>query len=144
MPILTVGKQTNLALNISETIINLHRPYYAKALYDELEEAGESTTTAATETQKPARRAFWGAPRAPMTLALSEDDGLTWPWQRNLEVGDGWCMSNDSAGRRNREYSYPSIRQTADGALHAAYTVFRQHIRHARVTPDWITQAIAE
>ncbi|GCB23345.1 uncharacterized transcriptional regulatory protein C1F7.11c [Aspergillus awamori] len=27
-------KQSNLALNISETIINLHRPYYAKALYD--------------------------------------------------------------------------------------------------------------
>ncbi|RAK88204.1 hypothetical protein BO79DRAFT_237884 [Aspergillus costaricaensis CBS 115574] len=27
-------QQINLALNISETIINLHRPYYAKALYD--------------------------------------------------------------------------------------------------------------
>lgn len=27
-------QQTNLALNVSETIINLHRPYYAKALYD--------------------------------------------------------------------------------------------------------------
>ncbi|KAI0891439.1 hypothetical protein F4806DRAFT_302651 [Annulohypoxylon nitens] len=27
-------QQTNLALNISETIINLHRPYYAKTLYD--------------------------------------------------------------------------------------------------------------
>ena len=111
-----------------------------ESLYDELEDGEASTANAATETPKPARRAFWGAPRAPMTLALSEDDGLTWPWQRNLEVGDGWCMSNDSAGRRNREYSYPSIRQTADGALHAAYTVFRQHIRHVRVTPDWITQ----
>ncbi|KAL2432701.1 hypothetical protein ABEF95_014691 [Exophiala dermatitidis] len=30
-------QQTNLALNISETIINLHRPYYAKALYDDVE-----------------------------------------------------------------------------------------------------------
>lgn len=28
------NQQTNLALNISETIINLHRPYYAKTLYD--------------------------------------------------------------------------------------------------------------
>ncbi|KAL4893492.1 hypothetical protein BDV59DRAFT_207607 [Aspergillus ambiguus] len=28
-------QQTNLALNISETIINLHRPYYARALYDD-------------------------------------------------------------------------------------------------------------
>ncbi|KAK2600059.1 hypothetical protein QQS21_005223 [Conoideocrella luteorostrata] len=27
-------QQTNLALNVSETVINLHRPYYARALYD--------------------------------------------------------------------------------------------------------------
>ncbi|KIL92314.1 hypothetical protein FAVG1_04723 [Fusarium avenaceum] len=27
-------QQTNLALNVSETIINLHRPYYARVLYD--------------------------------------------------------------------------------------------------------------
>ena len=87
-----------------------------------------------------ARKAFWGAPRAPMTLALSADDGLTWPWQRNLEVGDGWCMSNDSEQGRNREYSYPSLRQDADGTLHLAYTVFRQHIRHVRLQPDWATQ----
>ena len=75
-----------------------------------------------------------------MTLALSKDDGLTWPWQRNLEVGDGWCMSNDSEQGRNREYSYPSLRQDADGTLHLAYTVFRQHIRHVRLQPDWATQ----
>ena len=112
------------------------------SLYDELEDQAPSTPEApAQQASKPARRAFWGAPRAPMTLALSEDDGQTWPWQRNLETGDGWCMSNDSARGLNREYSYPSLRQTADGALHVAYTVFRKHIRHARVMPDWITQA---
>ena len=112
-----------------------------ESLYDELDDGAAPSSSSAAAAQPPARRAFWGAPRAPMTLALSEDNGLTWPWQRNLEVGDGWCMSNDSSGRRNREYSYPSIRQTADGALHAAYTVFRQHIRHVRVMPEWITQA---
>lgn len=106
-----------------------------ESLYDELGDA------AAVPAQPLAtgRRAFWGAPRAPMTLALSSDDGLSWPWQRNLEVGDGWCMSNDSERGRNREYSYPSIRQDADGALHLAYTVFRQHIRHVRVRPDWVS-----
>ncbi|KAL4749214.1 hypothetical protein BDW72DRAFT_195035 [Aspergillus terricola var. indicus] len=31
-------QQSNLALNISETIINLHRPYYAKALYEEIDD----------------------------------------------------------------------------------------------------------
>jgi predicted neuraminidase len=128
------------------------------SLYDELDDdarlpsqvsVGGSGAAAGTpphaqvsaHAQPPSRRAFWGAPRAPMTLALSEDDGRTWPWQRNLEVGDGWCMSNDSVRGLNREYSYPSLRQTADGALHVAYTVFRQHIRHARVMPDWITHA---
>ena len=118
-----------------------------ESLYDELEDEGapaQDDAPAATATTTAARRAFWGAPRAPMTLALSEDDGQTWPWQRNLEVGDGYCMSNDSARGINREYSYPSIRQTADGALHAAYTVFRQHIRHVRVMPEWITQGAGE
>lgn len=109
-----------------------------ESLYDELEDA-QPAAPAPAEGAAPARRAFWGAPRAPMTLALSADDGKTWPWQRNLETGDGWCMSNDSARGLNREYSYPSLRQGPDGALHVAYTVFRQHIRHARVMPDWIT-----
>lgn len=111
-----------------------------ESLYDELEDTGEGAKGATVAATAQARKAFWGAPRAPMTLALSADDGLTWPWQRNLEVGDGWCMSNDSEQGRNREYSYPSLRQDADGRLHLAYTVFRQHIRHVRLQPDWATQ----
>ena len=110
-----------------------------ESLYDELDEhQATAPATQATTGEPPARRAFWGAPRAPLTLALSEDDGLSWPWQRHLEEGDGHCLSNNSEQRLNREYSYPSLRQTADGALHLAYTVFRQHIRHARVMPDWV------
>jgi predicted neuraminidase len=109
-----------------------------ESLYDELDDHAKATTVEAS--QAPKRRAFWGAPRAPLTLALSEDDGLTWPWQRHLETGDGYCMTNNSEQRLNREYSYPSIRQSGDGALHLAYTVFRQNIRHARVMPAWITQ----
>jgi predicted neuraminidase len=108
------------------------------SLYDEIDDAAPAAAAPAG-AQPPARRAFWGAPRAPLTLALSEDDGLSWPWRRNLEEGDGFCMTNNSELRLNREYSYPSLRQTDDGALHLAYTVFRQHIRHARVMPDWAT-----
>jgi predicted neuraminidase len=114
-----------------------------ESLYDELGDelaASASSGDARAESQATAvRRAFWGAPRAPLTLALSADDGATWPWQRHLETGDGYCLSNNSAERRNREVSYPSIHQTPDGALHLAYTVFRQHIRHVRVMPDWVT-----
>jgi predicted neuraminidase len=113
------------------------------SLYDELEDDDASKNDVKSSHVSNERRAFWGAPRAPMTLALSEDDGQTWPWKRHLEVGDGYCMSNDSARRVNREYSYPSLRQTADGALHVAYTVFRQHIRHAKVMPDWIVESAA-
>ena len=112
------------------------------SLYDELEDDAASSNQSQPSSANNERRAFWGAPRAPMTLALSDDDGQTWPWMRNLEVGDGYCMSNDSARHINREYSYPSLRQTADGALHVAYTVYRQHIRHAKVMPDWITASI--
>ncbi len=113
------------------------------SLYDEIEddapEAPAAPAAGAAEPGDPqGRTAFWGAPRAPLTLAISEDDGATWPRRRNLEVGDGYCMTNDSAGQRNREFSYPSIVQTADGALHVAYTYFRQRIRYARVDERWV------
>ncbi len=83
------------------------------------------------------RSAFWGAPRAPMTLAISEDEGRTWPHRHNLEVGDGFCMTNNSKDLLNREFSYPSIVQTPDGALHIAYTYWRQAIKYVRVTEAW-------
>lgn len=106
------------------------------SLYDDLE--GEEPE--ATPAAKPAREAFWGAPRAPMSLALSADGGLTWPVRRNLEVGDGYCMTNNSKDGLNREYSYPSIKQTPDGTVHIAYTYHRRAIRYVRVSPDWVIQ----
>ncbi|KRE68612.1 glycosyl hydrolase [Arthrobacter sp. Soil736] len=83
------------------------------------------------------RRAFWGTPRSPMTLAISEDLGRSWPIRRNLDVGDGYCLSNNSRDGLNREYSYPSIHQGPDGALNIAYTYFRQAIKFVRVDPQW-------
>ena len=70
--------------------------------------------------------------------AISEDNGKTWPYKRNLETGDGYCMSNNSEKQINREFSYPSIKQGADGALHIAYTYWRQKIKYVRVTEDWV------
>ena len=55
-----------------------------------------------------------------MTLAISRDGGRSWPWRRNLEEGDGYCMTNNSQQRLNRELSYPSIKQGPDGKLHIA------------------------
>ena len=87
-------------------------------------------------------RAFWGAPRAPLTLALSSDGGRTWPVRRDLEVGDGYCMTNNSRDGLNRELSYPSIAQTGDGGLHVAFTYHRRAIKHVRVEPDWATWGV--
>ncbi len=109
------------------------------SLYDEIDD-GDGRTEAVAR----GRSAFWGAPRAPMTVALSDDDGLTWPHRQHLETGDGYCMSNNSQQQLNREYSYPSIHQSADGALQIAYTVFRQRIRHLRLTEAWVRQAPAQ
>jgi len=102
------------------------------SLYDDI--GGELPA----EAPAGARTAFWGAPRAPMTIAISEDGGQTWPHRRDVETGDGYCLTNNSKERLNRELSYPSILQGPDGALHLAYTHFRQAIRHVTVTEAWV------
>ncbi|KAB7896371.1 glycosyl hydrolase [Rouxiella sp. S1S-2] len=107
------------------------------SLYDEIEDdEGDERAEAKVEPGK--RSAFWGAPRAPMTLAISEDGGLTWPYQRNLETGDGYCMTNNSQQKLNREFSYPSIKQGPNGELHIAFTFYRQAIKYVCVDESWV------
>ena len=105
------------------------------SLYDEIEDDSGLAEPVAKAGE---RAAVWGVPRAPMTLAISEDGGRNWPYKRNLEVGDGYCMTNNSREQLNREYSYPSIHQGPDGALHIAFTYFRQAIKYVRVSEDWV------
>ncbi|MFD1544837.1 sialidase family protein [Nonomuraea guangzhouensis] len=121
------------------------------SLYDEIDDDGLAETPAGPAGDGPAgpagevpapvgrdeRTAFWGAPRAPMTLALSGDGGRTWPIRRDLEVGDGYCLTNNSRDGLNREFSYPSIQETADGDLHIAFTYHRRVIKYVRVRPEW-------
>ncbi|MBB5780502.1 sialidase family protein [Nonomuraea jabiensis] len=117
------------------------------SLYDEVDDDGLAETPASPAEQEPApagsdeRTAFWGAPRAPMTLALSDDGGRTWPIRRDLEVGDGYCLTNNSRDGLNREFSYPSIQETADGDLHIAFTYHRRVIKYVRVRPEWAAHA---
>lgn len=100
------------------------------SLYDDIEDE-DGPADAAPDSPPAARRtAFWGAPRAPMSLAVSSDEGLTWPVRHDLETGSGYCMTNNSREKLNRELSYPSIRQTPDGRVHVAYTHFRQAIKY--------------
>ena len=103
------------------------------SLYDEIED-----DDGRKEPECTGKTAFWGAPRAPMTVAISTDGGKSWPWMRNLDEGDGYCMTNNSEQKLNREFSYPSIKQGEDGNLHIAYTWYRQAIKYVRVSPQWV------
>ena len=109
------------------------------SLYDDIEDDGSGRVDPVARAGE--RAAVWGVPRAPMTLAISEDGGRSWPHRRNLEVGDGFCMTNNSREKLNREFSYPSIKQGPDGALHVAFTYYRQAIKYARVTEEWVRGA---
>lgn len=72
------------------------------------------------------------AVRTPLTLAMSEDGGQTWPHWRNLQVAD-IEYKDAQAG-----YSYPTVLQTSDGNLQVAYSYLRKTIKHVRIAPEWI------
>lgn len=101
------------------------------SLYDEIadELGGEAEVQPASEGPK----AIWGVPRAPMTLALSSDNGKTFPHRIDLDRGTGHALSNNSAEGINRELSYPSILQDQEGCLHVAYTYHRRAIRYVKI-----------
>jgi len=66
--------------------------------------------------------------RNPLTVAVSTDDGETWPRMIDLET--------DQA-----EYSYPAVIVAADQTIHVTYTHRRRHISHATLTEDDVVGA---
>ncbi|MQW86900.1 glycosyl hydrolase [Sinorhizobium saheli] len=108
------------------------------SLYDEIE--GEDGEAAAPPLAS-VRPAIWGVPRAPLSLAFSTDGGLTFPRRVDLDTGDGFCLSNNSKDSLNREFSYPSIVEDAEGRLHIAYTYFRRAIKYVRLEPGFFDPA---
>ncbi len=109
------------------------------SLYDEIEaEEGVQAVSAGAGSSVDGRpKAIWGVPRAPMSLVLSGDDGETFGAPGHLEAGDGYCLTNNSKDALNREYSYPSIIEGPDGALHIAYTYYRRAIKYVRLEPGY-------
>jgi len=66
-----------------------------------------------------------------LSLALSDDEGATWKWKRELE--------NDGSGKAG--FAYPSIVQARDGSLHMTYsyhTAQGRSIKHVAVDAEWI------
>ncbi|KAJ5743081.1 hypothetical protein N7533_010183 [Penicillium manginii] len=102
-------------------------------LYDDI---SDGTDTRANQASKHGKEAFWGAPRAPLSVAWSNDNGNTWQW-KTLEEGDGYCLTNNSEKKLNRELSYPSILIERDGSIHIAFTFWRQRIKYVRLAEDF-------
>lgn len=102
------------------------------SLYDEIEEGDDRPD--ATGGCEP----IWGVPRAPLTLCVSTDGGLTWPLRRVIDESSGSCTSNNSVDGRNKELSYPYLLEAEDGGLHVAYTYFRRAIKYVRLPSGWI------
>lgn len=105
-----------------------------EGLYDDIAE--QSDTRKNQHSKHGGKEAFWGAPRAPLCLAWSDDQGKTWK-HRILEEGDGYCMTNNSQDKKNRELSYPSM-VVSDAAVHISFTYWRQRIKFVQFRIEMI------
>lgn len=103
-----------------------------EGLYDDLTPDSDKRVN---QPEVNGRTAIWGTPRKALSLGISKDDGKTWKY-KVLEDGDGFCLTNNSQERSNRELSYPSIfldSSTGDKAIHVAYTYLRQNIKYVHI-----------
>jgi predicted neuraminidase len=75
------------------------------------------------------------ASRRILSMAISEDEGKTWPWIRDLENS---TLSQPILPLEDAEYSYPSVIQSADGMIQVAYTFRRETIKYMTFSEDWI------
>jgi predicted neuraminidase len=72
--------------------------------------------------------------RTPLTISISEDEGKTWPHTRNVQTADLEYKDSEVG------YSYPSIIQTRDGRLHAAFSYLRKAIKYVSLDEDWVKE----
>ncbi len=68
--------------------------------------------------------------RTPLHVALTANADEMWRWVQVIE--DTYA-----------EISYPTLAQTADGAIHLVYTYRREAIHYARFTEQWLMQGAA-
>ena len=102
--------------------------WFDPEIYDEIE--GDVGPNGAVAPVVERRKAIWGVPRAPLSLAFSSDGGETFGGRVDVELGDGYCLTNNSKDGLNRELSYPSIIAGQDGRLHLAFTYHRRAIKY--------------
>lgn len=80
------------------------------------------------------------APRVPLSVAISRDEGKTWVAVRDIESGDkGSTGEEHFPGSKSRdEFSYPSIVQLPNGNILVAYTYRRLSIKAVEFPEKWI------
>ena len=64
--------------------------------------------------------ANWPMTRWPLSIALSPDDGISWPWIRDIDYGQGF--SGKANWHLNGQLAYPSIIEGNPEELHIAYS----------------------
>lgn len=73
--------------------------------------------------------ANWPRTRWPLSIALSPDDGDTWPWIRDIDTGLGFCGTRN--WHLNGQLAYPTLLEGNPGELHLAYSwAGREAIRY--------------
>lgn len=83
----------------------------------------------------------WPALRNPVSIALSEDGGLTFPLIRHVERGEGYV--GDENKFSNRQYEYPCIMQADDGTVHVAYAYrTRQGVKWVALSEEDVMGAV--
>ena len=86
-------------------------------------------------------KTIWPRERYPLTVAISEDEGETWPYMRHIDTSDDFCGEKNR--HLNRKVAYPCILQTRDELIHIAYSYRdRQCIKYIRVSEHWIRDRV--
>ena len=79
----------------------------------------------------------WPRLRCPVAIAISDDNGRTWPYIRLVEHGEG-CLGISNR-KSNRRYEYPVMMQKADGIIACAYSFGdRRCVKYIEVTEAWV------
>jgi predicted neuraminidase len=81
------------------------------------------------------------AARRILSVALSEDEGKTWPWIRDLENSESQPAL---LPLEDPEYSYPSVTQSKDGMIQTAFTFRRETIKYMTFGEQWIKHGTTE
>ncbi|RBP61998.1 putative neuraminidase [Brevibacterium sanguinis] len=80
----------------------------------------------------------WPYERMRIVIAVSADEGRTWPVRRVIEPGDGFCGEGNLRSNRRQEYPHGIV--DAEGLIHVVYAYnSRRAVRHVVFAEDWIS-----